>query len=88
MTLNEALAWAKTCNGESRTHEALRVLAENISRPPPPEVFQPAPIVMELTPAEAANVYCPTPGTKLPPYGCCPVCLGKTIDGLCGRCSL
>lgn len=86
MTLTEALAWAVTCNGESRTHEALRVLADHVRQSKPVEVYNPAPVVMTVTPEQAANIYNPAP--KLPPYGCCPVCLGKTVDGICSRCSL
>lgn len=86
MTLFEALAWATTCNGESRTHEALRVLADHVRGIKPVDVFNPSPVVMTITPEAVANAYNPPP--KLPPYGCCPICLGKTIDGLCARCSL
>lgn len=89
LTLAEALAWAATCTGESRTHEALRLLADHVKQSKPAEVFNPAPVVMTVTPEQAANVYAKPPAApKLPPFGCCPVCLGKTVDGICSRCSL
>lgn len=87
MTLAEALAWAATCTGESRTHEALRLLADHARESKPVEVYTPAPVVMTVTPEQAANVYQPVQPV-LPRYGACPVCLGRTVDGICARCNL
>lgn len=74
LTLDEALAHAATCTGESRTHEALRVLAAEFAKSTPygGEV--------ELT-INHNQFYT----TK---YGSCPTCQGKTIDGICTRCGL
>lgn len=69
MTLDEALAHAATCTGESRTHEALRTLAAVHVKPEPP-----------AEPVRLTHL--------LPPYGCCPACMSKTIDGICTRCGL
>ena len=81
MTLDEALAHAATCTGESRTHEALRVLAAEFARTAVP-IADNLNVLANMVPADYGNK------PKLPPYGSCPTCLGKTIDGICGRCGL
>lgn len=74
MNLDEALAHAATCTGKSKTHIAIKALAAScILRGQKIKDLQGEPVLR----------------TKLlPPYGSCPTCLGKTIDGICGRCGL
>lgn len=72
LTLDEALAHAATCTGESRTHEALRVLASVFATSDPV--------------AQAWGFSSLPTNRNLPPFGACPTCQGKTIDGICTRC--